>query len=650
MKLGKYIKWLRRLVEKEREAEVEIMKKEIRALSGKEREKRGRAVLGLKGKVMGREFSFKIVKYGREREIETEISVGDLVLISRGNPLRSNLVGVVTEKGKKYLCVALEKTPFWAFKNVRIDLFANDITFKREIENLEKLTESGRLALKYALGGEKPLLSQKVDFSSIDKNLNESQKLAVSLSLGTKDFFLIQGPFGTGKTRTLVEIVLQLVKKEEKVLVCAESNVAVDNLVEKLKNKAKIVRLGHPSRVAKELVDSSLFYQIEEDKSFKKIKKLREKMEELLQIRDQFLKPTPQRKRGLRDEKILRLAEIKRTKRGIKMEDIESMAEWIKVQNQIVRIIKQISKIEEKIAQKILKEAQVVLCTNSSAALEFLRDIEFDSAVIDEATQATIPSVLIPICKAKKFILAGDHKQLPPTVLSEKAKMLSETLFEKLIQRYPEKSVLLNIQYRMNEILMEFPNKEFYEGRLKTDESVKNITLKNFKIKIPKFGNFWDKVLDPKNVICFLDTSKSERKFEIIKAESTSKSNPLEVEIVKSILEKMFKAGIKKEWVGVITPYDDQLDLLRKSLGELVEINTVDGFQGREKEIILISFVRSNKEKILGFLTDLRRLNTAITRAKRKLICVGDGETLKTSPVYSRFIDFIEKRGIVITL
>jgi predicted DNA helicase len=650
MKLGKYIKWLRRLVEKEREAEVEIMKKEIRALSGKEREKRGRAVLGLKGKVVGREFSFKIVKYGREREIETEISVGDLVLISRGNPLRSNLVGVVTEKGKKYLCVALEKTPFWAFKNVRIDLFANDITFKREIENLENLTESGRLALKYALGGEKPLLSQKVDFSPIDKNLNESQKLAVSLSLGTKDFFLIQGPFGTGKTRTLAEIVLQLVKKEEKVLVCAESNVAVDNLVEKLKNKAKIVRLGHPSRVAKELVDSSLFYQIEEDKSFKKIKKLREKMEELLQIRDQFLKPTPQRKRGLKDEKILRLAEIKRTKRGIKMEDIESMAEWIKVQNQIVKIIKQISKIEEKIAQKILKEAQVVLCTNSSAALEFLRDIEFDSAVIDEATQATIPSVLIPICKAKKFILAGDHKQLPPTVLSEKAKMLSETLFEKLIQRYPEKSVLLNIQYRMNEILMEFPNKEFYEGRLKTDESVKNITLKNFKIKIPKFGNFWDKVLDPKNVICFLDTSKSERKFEIIKAESTSKSNPLEVEIVKSILEKMFKAGIKKEWVGVITPYDDQLDLLRKSLGELVEINTVDGFQGREKEIILISFVRSNKEKILGFLTDLRRLNTAITRAKRKLICVGDGETLKTSPVYSRFIDFIEKRGIVITL
>jgi predicted DNA helicase len=650
MKLGKQIKWLKRLVERERKAEIEIMKKEIKNLSGKERERVGRAILGLKGKVVGREFSFKIVKYGREKEFETEISVGDLVLISRGNPLRSNLVGVVTEKGKRYLSVALEKTPSWAFSNVRIDLFVNDITFRRQIENLENLKESGRLALKYSLGGLEPLLSKKVNFSPIDKNLNPSQKLAVSFSLGTKDFFLIQGPFGTGKTRTLAEIVLQLVKRGEKVLVCAESNVAVDNLVEKLRWKARIVRLGHPSRIAKNLIDSTLFYQVESSKSYKKVKKLRDKVEELIEFRDQFLKPTPQRKRGLRDEKILRLAEAKRTKRGIKMEDIESMAEWIKIQNQITKIIKEISKIEEKIAQKILEEAQVVLCTNSSAALEFLRDFEFDSAVIDEATQATIPSILIPICKAKKFILAGDHKQLPPTVLSEKARALSETLFEKLIQKYPEKSVLLNVQYRMNEILMEFPNEEFYEGKLKTDESVKNITLKDFKIKIPKFGNLWDRILDPENVICFLDTSKSEEKFERVRVESFSKENPFEVEIVKSILEKMFEAGIKKEWVGVITPYDDQLDLLRRALGELVEINTVDGFQGREKEIILISFVRSNKEKILGFLSDLRRLNTAITRAKRKLICVGDSETLKTHPVYARFIDFIKEKGVAVTL
>jgi len=650
MKLGKYIKWFKRLIEKEKEAEIEVMKKEIKTLPGKEREKLGRAILNLKGKIVGREFAFKIVKYGREKEIQTEISVGDLVLISKGNPLRSNLVGVVTEKGKRYLCVALENVPIWALNDIRIDLFANDVTFKRQIENLKSLTESGRRALFYSLGKLFPIPSKKIPFSPIDKSLNFSQKLAVSFALGTKDFFLIQGPFGTGKTRTLVEIILQLVKRGEKVLACAESNVGVDNLVEKLMKKAKVVRLGHPSRVAKNLIESTLFYQVENSKNYQKVKRLREKIEELVAFRDQFLKPTPQRKRGLEDEKILRLAQAKRTKRGIKIEDIESMAEWIKIQNQITKIIKEISKIEEKIAKKILEEAEVVLCTNSSAALEFLKDFEFDAAVIDEATQATIPSILIPICKAKKFILAGDHKQLPPTVLSEKAKQLSETLFEKLIQKYPEKSVLLNVQYRMNEILMEFPNREFYDGKLKTDESVKNITLKDFKIKTPNFGNFWDKILNPENVICFLDTSKSEEKFEKTRTGSTSKENPFEVEIIKLILDKMLKIGIKKEWIGVITPYDDQLDLLRKSLKDLVEINTVDGFQGREKEIILISFVRSSKDKILGFLADLRRLNTAITRAKRKLICVGDSETLSSHPVYARFIEFIKENGVLAIL
>ena len=554
MKLGKFIKWLKRLIEEERKAEIEIMKKEIKTLSGKEREKLGRAILGLKGKVIGREFSFKIVKYGREREIESEISVGDLVLISKGGPLKSNLVGVVTEKGKRYLSVALEKVPIWALNNVRIDLFANDITFKRQIENLENLTESGRRALFYSLGKLFPLPSKKIPLSPIDRSLNLSQKLAVSFSLGSKDFFLIQGPFGTGKTRTLVEIILQLVKRGEKVLACAESNVGVDNLVERLMGRAKIVRLGHPSRVAKNLIESTIFYQVENSKKFKKVKKLREKIEELIEFRDKFLKPTPQRKRGLSDEKILRLAETKRVKRGIKFEEIESMAEWIKIQKEIGEIINEVTKIEEKIAREILEDAEVVLCTNSSAALDLIKDFEFDSAVIDEATQATIPSVLIPICKAKKFILAGDHKQLPPTVLAEKARVLCETLFEKLIQRYPEKSVLLNVQYRMNETLMEFPNREFYDGKLKTDESVKNITLKDFQIKTPNFGNFWDKILDPENVICFLDTSKSEERFERKRLGSTSTENPFEVEIIKSILEKMFKIGIKKEWVGVITP------------------------------------------------------------------------------------------------
>lgn len=646
MKLGKYIKWLKKLVLFEREAEIEVMRREIKILSGEERERLGRAILNLKGKFLKREFNFKIVKYGREKEIETEIAVGDLVLVSKGNPLKSNLVGVVTEKGKKYICVALETTPFWCFKNVRIDLFANDITFRRQIENLENLKEPARKALRLALGGEKPLSSKKVSFSPFDQNLNSSQKSAVGFALGSNDFFLIQGPFGTGKTRTLAEIILQFVEKNYKVLATAESNVAIDNLVERLISKTKIVRLGHPSRVAKNLIESTIFFQLENDNQYQKIEKLREKIEELLKTRGEFLKPTPQRKRGLSDEKILHLAKVERTKRGIKLEDIVSMAEWIKIQKKINEIVKEIEKLEEKIAKKIIKEANVILCTNSSAALEILKDFEFDVAVIDEATQATIPSVLIPIGKAKKFILAGDHKQLPPTILSEKAKPLSKTLFEMLIERYPEKSLLLDIQYRMNEILMEFPSSEFYEKKLKADASVKTISLKDFNISSANLPRPWNKILDPENPILFLDTSMSEKKYEKKRLGSFSRENPFEVEVIKKILKFLLKMGVKKEFIGIITPYEDQLDLLRKELGETVEINTVDGYQGREKEVIIISFVRSSEEKILGFLNDLRRLNTAITRAKRKLICIGDAETLSSNQTYKRFLNFIREKGI----
>lgn len=646
MKLGKYIKWLKKLILFEKEAEVEVMKKEIKNLSGKEREKLGRAILGLNGKFFKREFNFKIIKYGREKEIETEISVGDLVLISKGNPLKSNLVGVVTEKGKRYICIALENVPFWSLKNIRIDLFANDITFKRQIENLENLKEPAKRAIRLALGGERPRPSKKISFSAFDPNLNSSQKLAVSLALGSEDFFLIQGPFGTGKTRTLAEIILQFVQKNQKVLATAESNVAIDNLVERLISKAKIVRLGHPSRVAKNLIETTIFSQVEKEKRYKTIEKLREKLQELLKMRDEFLKPTPQRKKGLSDEKILHLAKVERTKRGIKLKDIFSMAEWIKIQKRINEIIKEIEKLEEKIATRIIEGANVILCTNSSSALEILKNFEFDVAVIDEASQTTIPSILIPIAKAKKFILAGDHKQLPPTILSERAKPLSKTLFEMLIERYPEKSVLLNVQYRMNEILMEFPSSEFYHGKLKADNSVKNITLKDLGIKLPHLPNYLKKILDPKNPIIFLDTSRSEKKFERKKLGSFSKENPFEVEIVKKILKLLFKIGVKKEFIGIITPYEDQLELLKKELGEIVEINTVDAYQGREKEVIIISFVRSSREKILGFLKDLRRLNTAITRAKRKLICIGDAETLSSNQTYKKLLNFIREKGV----
>ncbi len=650
MNLQRYINHLKELVELEREAEIRAMREEMRNLSGREREKVGRAVLGLNGKIIGEEFGFRLVKYGRKGEIKTEISVGDLVVISRGNPLVSDLIGTIVEKGKRFLVVAIDTVPGWALRNIRIDLYANDVTFKRQIENLENLSESGKKALSFALGIEKVGKSSKVEFAPIDVGLNRSQQEAVALALGSEEFFLIHGPFGTGKTRTAVEVILQEVKRGSKVLATAESNVAVDNIVDRLWGKVSLVRLGHPSRVSRHLKESTLAHQVEAHEKYRRVWDLRNRAERLTMLRDQYIKPTPQWRRGLTDRQILRLAERGIGARGVPAKVVKSMAQWLIFNEKVQKLYDEAKKIEEGIIEEIINWADVVLSTNSSAALEFIKDVRFDVAVVDEASQATIPSVLIPISKAKRFILAGDHKQLPPTILSEDAKELSETLFEKLIKLYPSKAKMLEVQYRMNEILMEFPSKEFYDGQIKADESVRNISLLDLGVEVSASGNYWDLILNPVEPLVFVDTSEHPQRWERQRKGSQSRENPLEAKLVEEIVQRLLKMGIKPEWIGVITPYDDQRDLISSLLPEDVEVKTVDGYQGREKEVIVLSFVRSNKRGELGFLTDLRRLNVSLTRAKRKLILIGDSSTLSVHPTYKRLIEFVRGNGTLVPI
>ncbi|PLV58061.1 IGHMBP2 family helicase [Thermotoga sp. KOL6] len=649
MTVQNFIKKLIKLVELERNAEISAMIDEIKRLSGEEREKKGRAILGLNGKFVGEELGYFLVRFGRRREIDTEISVGDLVLISKGNPLKSDYTGTVVEKGTRFITIAVDRLPPWKLKNIRVDLFASDITFRRQIENLRDLSPEGKRVLEFLLGKREPKDSQKESFTPLDEGLNDSQREAISFALGSSDFFLVHGPFGTGKTRTLVEYIVQEVKRGKKILVTAESNLAVDNLVERLWGRVSLVRIGHPSRVSVHLKESTLAHQIESSEEYAEVMKMKEKLAKLVEKRDKFTKPSPQWRRGLSDEKILEYAEKNWSVRGVSREKIKEMAEWIKLNDQIRQLRENIEEREETIANKIVRKSQVVLSTNSSSALEIIAPVLFDVVVVDEASQATIPSILIPISKGKKFVLAGDHKQLPPTILSEEAKDLSRTLFEELIKKYPEKSVLLDTQYRMNELLMEFPSTEFYDGELKADESVKHITLLDLGVEPPNFGKFWDVVLSPKNVLVFIDTSKNENRFERQRKDSPSKENPLEAEIVKEIVEKLLSMGVKKEWIGVITPYDDQVDLIKSLVDEKVEVHSVDGFQGREKEVIIISFVRSNKKGEIGFLEDLRRFNVSLTRAKRKLITVGDSKTLSKHSTYRRFIEFVKKKGTYVT-
>ncbi|MBB6062546.1 putative DNA helicase [Thermosipho japonicus] len=638
--MKKYIEKLIKLVQLERNEEIRKMEWEIKNLSGFEREKKGRAILNLKPKVIGEELGLYLIKFGRSKIIETEINVGDEVLINKNEgKVRDDFKGVVVEKGSRFIVVSLDKLLPKSFKEVRIDLYASDVTYKRQIDNLKNLSENGKKVLLYILKDVKFDDIKKIDFKPFDENLNYSQKLSISKALSSKNFFLIHGPFGTGKTRTLVEYILQEVRKGKKVLVSADSNMAVDNLVERLSEKVSHVRIGHPSRVSKKLLSSTLLFKIQKHERYKELNKLKEKFSNLTEEREKFQKPIQKWRRGLSDEQILKLSKEGKTTRGIPLKMINTMAEWITLNNKIEKIKEEMEKFEEEISKDIIENSSVVFSTNSSSYSEILKGVEFDIVVIDEAAQTTIPSVLIPLSKGKKFVLAGDHKQLPPTIISEKAKELSITLFEILVDKYPHTKELLNIQYRMNEKIMEFPNKEFYNGKLKS--GVGNITLKDLGFE----GN--DKITKPENTIIFIDTKNRKDKTEGQKKDSNSYFNELEANIVKDIVKRFLKLGLNREFIGVITPYDDQVDLI-KSFNLGVEVNTVDGFQGREKEVIIISFVRSNQRKELGFLTDLRRLNVSLTRAKRKLICIGDSSTLVNHQTYKKFIEFVKNKGILL--
>ncbi|MDI3495312.1 MAG: hypothetical protein PWQ72_1439 [Pseudothermotoga sp.] len=659
-KLLEYTEKFKKALEAERRAEILNTLDEIKRLSGFEREKRGRAVLNLKGSFAGREIGgFYLVKFGRKKEIDTEISSGDEVLISKGDPLKSSLTGTVTELTSRSITVAFtEIPPNWVFdSNMRIDLYVNDITFKRMDKTLDYLfyikNQKILRLLSIILGLISPAEVKKeeiIDF--FDEELNEFQKEAVRSAVGAEDVFLIHGPPGTGKTRTITEIILQEAKKGNKVIATAESNTAVDNILENLIKSGtniEFVRLGHPARVSRDLIESTLVYKLEQDNFYKKAQELREKAFKLIEKRESFRKPTPQWRRGLDDKTILKLAKKGRGIRGISPRNISSMANWIKTNRQIQDLFEEIDYMEEIALKNILTRSMIIVSTNSSVGIDYMDDFEFDVAVIDEGSQATEPSCLIPISKSRKFIISGDHRQLPPTIISkEAADILSKTLFERLIQ--PGISSLLRVQYRMNEKIMEFPNQQFYNGLLIAHDSVREITLKDLNFSPAESENaFLNEILKPENVLVFIDTSKSKDNFEDQRLDSTSRFNLLEAKIVSLIVRKFVENGLEETDIGVITPYNDQVDLIKKMLQlEKVQISSVDGFQGREKEVIVLSFVRSNEENEIGFLDDVRRLNVSITRAKRKLIIVANSKTISFNEFYLKLTEHFKQKGLFI--
>jgi len=658
--LAGYTRKWRELVELEREEEMREHEREIKQLSGREREAKGRALLDLRGRDEGDGLGGYLVKFMRNRKgdelPETELSVGDLVMISKKDPLRDdNPTGTVTQKTNYSVTVSFSNKPhgFVFGRDLRMDLYVNDITYQRMLDALDRI-ESGdvpapRLA-EIIAGWEQPSgnPSEEVYYWH-NQNLNASQKEAVGRALSSDDVFLIHGPPGTGKTTTAIEVIEHSVDHGDTVLATADSNMAVDNMVEFLIDRDLFaVRAGHPARVTPALQEHTLDALVREHEKYQRAQEFREKAFEIKDEQNNLTHPSGRWRRGMSNDKIRSLAEDGRGSRGVPADKIKEMAEWLKLQEKAEEFFEKSDELEEEAIQDILDEAEVVCTTNSTAGSDLLDGRTFDVLVIDEATQATEPSCLIPITKANRVIMAGDHRQLPPTIKNREAARngMETTLFEKLAERHGDRiKQMLTVQYRMHKDIMSFSSDQFYESELTADDAVRTHTLDDLDLTLSNTSGMKRDVLAPGSPLVFVNTRDLDAE-ERSRAGSTSRENRTEADIVSALARAYLSAGVKPEDLAVIAPYNDQVDLIDQQIDpEELEVKTVDGFQGREKEIILISMTRSNVPGTIGFLDEHRRFNVALTRAKRKAIVVGDESTIATDDLYDDFIAYARDRG-----
>lgn len=437
--------------------------------------------------------------------------------------------------------------------------------------------------------------------------LNASQNQAMNNVLAAYDVAIVHGPPGTGKTTTLVESIVQTLKAEPQVLVCAPSNAAIDWVVEKLfAAGVNVVRIGHPARVTQENLDRTLDAQTARHLSFKDLKMVKRRADEL---RDTALKFKRNFGPAEREQRRLCLIEADALK-------------------------KEASQLQFYITSDILSRAQVVATTLVGAANPVIRDRKYGTVFIDEAAQALEPAAWIPITKARRVVFAGDHCQLPPTIKSVQAAKegLEVTLFEKAIQRN-RADVMLTEQYRMNVPIMTFASRYFYQSQLLANPAV--ATWKVFPDDMP---------------VEFIDTAGCGF-FEKREGDSHSISNPEEAQLVIKHFTQYLDtlrlcADAMSVSVGIISPYKAQTVLLKELLhgldaeGITNSVNTVDSFQGQERDVVYISLVRSNEKGSIGFLSDIRRMNVAMTRARKKLVVVGDSATMGNHPFYGALLDY----------
>ncbi|MCA0431471.1 MAG: AAA family ATPase [Bacteroidetes bacterium] len=453
------------------------------------------------------------------------------------------------------------------------------------------------------------------------QNLNQSQNKAIKKSLASKDVAIIHGPPGTGKTTTLVQAIRICTQTEKQVLVCAPTNTAVDLLTEKLKEiGVNVLRMGHPARISEELINTSVDGQIQNHKNYYEIKNLRKNAEEYFKMAGKY-------------------------KRVFGKEEAQQRASYY---NEAKTCLKEARLIEDFIVDDLFNSAQVICCTPVTSVNKHLNKKIFNTLFFDEASQALEPLVWIPLLKCNRIIMAGDNHQLPPVVKSLQAQKegLAITLLDKCIN-FKNAVSLLNRQYRMNTPIMKFSNAYFYNNELIADETVSTQLLINDINEVNSSFN---------SPIEFVDTAGCGLE-ENQHPETLSSYNIGEANLIFNHFSQLINwySNYKqndKLTIGIISPYKEQVNWLKENIKEIsinhlhieeLRINTIDGFQGQECDVIYISLVRSNSEQIIGFLNDIRRMNVAITRAKKKLIVVGDSATLSVNKFYESFISYCDE-------
>ncbi|WP_317898949.1 AAA domain-containing protein [Aurantibacillus circumpalustris] len=528
-------------------------------------------------------------------------------------------------KNSLKLIIHCDELPDWCYEGkLGLNIQFDDNSYNEMQRALDQVIDAkhNRVAeLREMIEGELPLTFEKINDELLIPQLNLSQNRAIRHVMSVKDIGVVHGPPGTGKTTSLVQAIRLTLQTEKQVLVCAPTNSAVDLLTEKLVELGiDVLRLGHPARMAEELLASSMDGKISSSPYYKDIKNLRRNAEEYFKMAGKY-----KRKFG-------------------KEEAQQRAALYTEAKN----CIKEARLLEDFIVDELFKTSQVICCTPVTSTHRALVRKRFDTLFFDEASQALEPMVWIPLLKCKRLILSGDHFQLPPVVKSIEAKRggLDETLLDKCIS-LKDSVVLLNRQYRMNTAIMGFSNSYFYKNELIADETVATHVLVNDE------ESYLSKSIE------FIDTAGCSFD-EIQNPETLSYSNPKEGNILFKHLQQLLidystQTDLASISIGIISPYKEQREWLKENITQLelekgklssLSVKTIDGFQGEERDVIYISLVRSNDNHEIGFLNDLRRMNVAITRAKKKLVVIGDSATIASSDFYQSFLEYCEKNGM----